>query len=303
MRTLQSINLNLLPVLRELLRTKSVTRAAEALGKSQPATSEALAQLRQHFDDELLVPVGRSYTLTTRARRIQDQLHTALDALDAMVFDHEFEPETAVGTVRIASNDYVILTWGRLLAAHLAARAPGVSLEFEDATIHSAEHLAAGRIDFITLPATSVGLVQDSHDVIGLFDDDLVCLVPAASSIRDVISREALSRLPHAIYAPGGSVQHSVGCTTLRQEAIPYHIRISVPVFSLLPELVASSGVIAITHRKLAQSVLSELAVRSVELPFPSPVIRVVIVSTQDARRHKLLNWMREQIAAVSLKA
>src|SRR3954470_1399976 len=55
---LANLDLNLLVVLRELLRERNVTRAAARLGVSQPAASAALARLRRHFGDELLVGSG-----------------------------------------------------------------------------------------------------------------------------------------------------------------------------------------------------------------------------------------------------
>ena len=51
---LANLDLNLLVALRELLRERSVTRAAERLGVTQPAASAALSRLRRHFADELL---------------------------------------------------------------------------------------------------------------------------------------------------------------------------------------------------------------------------------------------------------
>ena len=43
---LANLDLNLLVALRELLRERSVTRAAERLGVTQPAASAALSRLR-----------------------------------------------------------------------------------------------------------------------------------------------------------------------------------------------------------------------------------------------------------------
>ena len=44
---LANLDLNLLVALRELLRERSVTRAAERLGVTQPAASAALSRLRR----------------------------------------------------------------------------------------------------------------------------------------------------------------------------------------------------------------------------------------------------------------
>jgi len=57
--SLSSIDLNLLVVLRALLRERHVTRAASSVGLSQSATSHALARLRELCDDPLLVRHGR----------------------------------------------------------------------------------------------------------------------------------------------------------------------------------------------------------------------------------------------------
>ncbi len=49
------LDLNLLRVLVAVYRTGSVTAAGRQLALSQPATSNALARLRQFFGDELFV--------------------------------------------------------------------------------------------------------------------------------------------------------------------------------------------------------------------------------------------------------
>ena len=56
-----TFDLNLLRPLLALLEERNVTRAAERLHLSQPATSAAKARLRRHYDDDLLVrePVAR----------------------------------------------------------------------------------------------------------------------------------------------------------------------------------------------------------------------------------------------------
>ncbi|WP_282612803.1 LysR family transcriptional regulator [Streptomyces scabiei] len=59
-----TLDLNLLVPLDALLQERSVTRAAQRLGLSQPSLSAALARLRRHYGDELLVRVGNSYELT-----------------------------------------------------------------------------------------------------------------------------------------------------------------------------------------------------------------------------------------------
>ena len=55
---LKRIDLNLLVVFEALMSERSVTRAAERLGRTQSAVSHALARLRQQLGDPLLVKAG-----------------------------------------------------------------------------------------------------------------------------------------------------------------------------------------------------------------------------------------------------
>ena len=64
---LKSIDLNLLTALGALLQHKHVTRAADAVGLSQPAMSRALERLRQTFGDPLLVRGPGGMMMTPRA--------------------------------------------------------------------------------------------------------------------------------------------------------------------------------------------------------------------------------------------
>jgi DNA-binding transcriptional LysR family regulator len=59
---IQSVDLNLLVVFDAMARLRSVNKAAEAIGLSQPATSGALARLRLLFEDPLFVRIGEAWS-------------------------------------------------------------------------------------------------------------------------------------------------------------------------------------------------------------------------------------------------
>ena len=69
---LDRFDLNLLVVLDALLAERNVTRASQRLHIGQSAASAALARLREHFGDPLLVPVGRRFMLTPLATSLVD---------------------------------------------------------------------------------------------------------------------------------------------------------------------------------------------------------------------------------------
>ena len=80
-----TFNLNLFPALNALLQEQSVTGAAGRLGRSQPAMSNALRQLRDYLDDPLLVSIGRRQMLTPRARALFEPVRETMRAIDSLL--------------------------------------------------------------------------------------------------------------------------------------------------------------------------------------------------------------------------
>lgn len=60
---LRTVDLNLLTVFDAVMQEQNITRAAQALGMSQPAVSNAVARLKLMFNDELFVRYGRGSSL------------------------------------------------------------------------------------------------------------------------------------------------------------------------------------------------------------------------------------------------
>jgi hypothetical protein len=83
---LGGLDLNLLVALDALFAEKSVSRAGERrLHLSQPATSGALARLREVFQDQLLVPVGHKLVLTPVAEALVDPVRNFLLQAEAIL--------------------------------------------------------------------------------------------------------------------------------------------------------------------------------------------------------------------------
>ena len=80
--TTQRIEVSLLFCLEALLAEKSVTRAANRLGMSQPGMSNALSRLRELTRDPLLVRTGRGMELTPRAVELTALVKTGLLVLE-----------------------------------------------------------------------------------------------------------------------------------------------------------------------------------------------------------------------------
>src|SRR5215469_3038955 len=73
-----AFDLNLLRVFDALMRERSVTRAGDQIGLSQPAVSQALGRLRALLDDQLFVRRGTEMAPTPRAEEIAPVIRQAL---------------------------------------------------------------------------------------------------------------------------------------------------------------------------------------------------------------------------------
>lgn len=100
------MELRLLAVFDEIAKTRSVTRAADALGLGQPAVSIALARLREHFGDPLFVRVGSFMEPTPLARDLTHPIRQARAAID-QAFGHrgEFDPHTTTRSFVVSMSD------------------------------------------------------------------------------------------------------------------------------------------------------------------------------------------------------
>src|SRR5690348_15283999 len=121
---LKRSQLDLLPILHELLRTRSVSQTARSLGISQPAVSQALRRLRMAFGDALLVPLGRELQPTERATTLMVPLQAALAELETLLRPQRpFDPAGEELHVVISTADYVALLLAPILAEIAAIEA------------------------------------------------------------------------------------------------------------------------------------------------------------------------------------
>ena len=75
---ISSFDLNLFVILNSIYTEGSLTKAAEVVGITQPAVSNALSRLRERFDDELFVRTGTGMVPTQKTENIILDIQSAL---------------------------------------------------------------------------------------------------------------------------------------------------------------------------------------------------------------------------------
>ena len=127
---LAALDLNLLVVFDAMMRERSVTRAGQRLGLSQPAMSHALTRLRHMLEDELFVRSPAGMTPTPRAEQLATPIRIALDGLQQSLEPDQFDPSKATTAFRIAVDNYAAIVLVAPIAARVAKVAPAVTLDF-----------------------------------------------------------------------------------------------------------------------------------------------------------------------------
>jgi DNA-binding transcriptional LysR family regulator len=171
---LGALDLNLLVVFDAIMRDRSVTRAGQRLGLSQPAMSHALTRLRHMLKDELFVRSPNGMMPTPRAEGLATPIRIALDGLQQSLEPEEFEPSKAAATFRIAVDNYAAIVLVAPIAARVAEVAPGVKLDFRPSgTLDILDQLDRSELQVAIGPAGAPGerfsrrrLLQDHFVVV-----------------------------------------------------------------------------------------------------------------------------------------
>lgn len=290
---LRRVDLNLLVTLEALLEEKSVTRAAEGLGMSQPAVSRALGRLRTVFADALLVERRKAYILSTRAEEIQPTLRRILAHIGGMLEARSFDPATAVGTVRLLMLDLEAAALAPYLLDRLATEAPSLNLELLP---------PAGRLfELLEDDATEalVGVVDEAPAGIrkrGLYDDRYITLMrtghPAAGKKLTLKRYLELSHIVVSITGVGPAPVDEALARIGRQR----RVKVRVPSFLAAVEIAAQSDLVVTLPSSLARTAAA--IGRFVVLPPPLDLDRFTMslywhARHQDDPRHI---WLRSMV-------
>jgi DNA-binding transcriptional LysR family regulator len=290
----RNVDLNLLTALQALLTERSVTRAAEQLGLSQPATSAALAKLRRHFGDELLTRVGHGYQLTPLATQLVERTAAAVGATQR-VFSSlpDFDPASSDREFTIVMSDYVLTVLGPALSRLLDAQAPRVRLHVEPTTKDNVDTAAESlrTTDLLVLPH---GIVSDLPYQ-DLYQDDWACLVSADNTdVGDELTMDQLARMPWVLTYHRGTAS-STAARELRTHGVELNVRMVIESYAALPALIAGTDRVALVQRQLGRIMTATHPVRMIACPFEAAPLIEALWWHPMHERDAGHQWLRQQ--------
>ena len=158
---IKDTDLNLFIAFDVIYTEKNLTKSGQVLGITQPAVSNALARLRDLFNDELFIRTSRGMIPTPVANQLIGDIRNALSLIQNTIsVSEKFDPSTANMTFKISIGDTSEYRLLPLLIKELAEIAPKVKVEtYLTARKDAPRELASGAIDFSIDPP----LQSDQH--------------------------------------------------------------------------------------------------------------------------------------------
>ncbi|WP_203135447.1 LysR family transcriptional regulator [Microbacterium sp. JZ31] len=174
-----------LRLMRAVADSGSITRAAAALGYSQPAVSQHIKRLEARTGVPLVERIGRRARLTEAGRLLARHAPAVVNALEAAQEDLRLLRGGGSGRVRMAGFPSASATVLPRLMAELARERPGIELQYVEAEPPQAvEAVREGRAD-LALTFSFPGDREDPHgesargltvSVVG--QDDVLLVLP-----------------------------------------------------------------------------------------------------------------------------
>lgn len=291
---IDAIDLNLLRLFDAVYRARSVSKAAESLGLTQPAASHGLGRLRLLLKDALFIRAPGGVSPTPRAERLAQAVQSALGTLeDALNEPDRFEPGASRKTFRIHMSDIGEGRFLPALMARLGELAPGVRLEtlplLPDEITPA---LDSGRIDFAFgfLPK-----VRDTQRVMLLKDRYIVLLRKghpfARARRKGQAMLEALRKLEYVAVRT-----HAETLRILQLLNLEDRVRLTTEHFMVLPAIVRATDLAVVMPRNIARGFAEEGGYAIVEPAFP---LRDFTVSLHWSKRFEAdpaNRWLREVV-------
>jgi len=292
------LDLNLLVALNALLEESSVSRAAERLNLGQSATSAALGRLREHFQDPLLVPVGRGLQPSPLARQLAPRVRELLVMADELVeTTADFDPACCERCFTLVASDYVAATLIPAVSRALSRLAPHASLTVRDLSLardgdQVAQALEYRRSDLAIVPQRRI---NSAYPHAALLDDELCCIVcaehwPEGKALDLLRFGEGQHVLRE--FADGQTL--SLDTQHLKDIGVERRVVATVQSFSLMAEFVIGTPRIATLFRRQAMALAQRYPLRVLPAPIDFPPAAQALQWHPQQAGDPMLAWFRQ---------
>ncbi|MBU8974557.1 LysR family transcriptional regulator [Lysobacter sp. MMG2] len=291
-------DLNLLPVFLALMDERSVTRAAQRLGITQPALSNALSRLRDMLQDPLFIRERYGMAPTQKAVEFAPAIAAALASLDELILgQQQFDPAKAERLITLAPNSYVEFVLMPALVERLREQAPGIRLRL---TPYGTDLAETGVISGET--ALVLGRVIDPPDnlvVQHLMDEGLACVVRADHPVVNKrLSKQQYEQLKHVNVLPPGRLRAGL-FQMLERQGVRREVAVSVTHFLAIPELIAVTDYCATLPNLICRRLAGDPRLKVLPAPVDLGTFPVEMAWHVRYRHDPAHQWLRSLVGDV----
>jgi len=291
------LDLHSLRCLCVLVAEGHVSRASAEVGISQSSMSATLAQLRDAFQDPLLVRTAKGMTPTPVALRIAASARAALDLIeDSYAQTRTFDAPVADTIFRISATESVGFMLVPRLTEKLEELAPNVQLVIRPADFRMREQLELGEADLVVAYQP---YAPDTLFTSALYEQEL-CVIASKShsSIRATLSSEQYLCARHVCYRPanGASMIERQVDEAFAARGRLRRIGVTVPSALSSAPIVATSGHVATVTRALAEYVSQCNDIQVLSPPFELGPVNVSMFWNERTHSISAHVWLRQLI-------
>lgn len=292
------LDLNLLRIFHQMMVDRKVSCAAEALGVTQPAVSNALKRLRDLTGDELFTRSSRGMQPTAFAAEIAEPVGYALATIDS-TFNQtaSFNPATARHTFNLGLTEMGEVYLLPNLMAETAKSAPGICFNTvrKTAAMTLREAMENGTIDLAVdlLPQLEGGgyfhrrFLQQSY---------VICMRATHPLARKKLwTLDDYLRQEHIVVV-SSETGHGAMETLMTRKGIVRNVRLTVPNYMTAGPVLRSTNMI--TTLPEAAALLLEQPFGLISLPHPASLPTVKIDACWHRRVHRdpANLWLRKML-------
>ena len=290
---IKNLDLNLLVTLFALLEEKNVTRAAHRINLSQPATSRALARLRDMFKDPLLVKGAQGMVLTARAHELHQPLQHLLSDINAIISPPSLNPATMEGEIVIATRDYELAAILPSVINQIAVESPHLKIRIIPLIGDDLSSLENHNVDFILTATESKSATLHRYTI---FKENYVCLAARDNVIvRKGMSLKNYLEARHCLVTISGFGLGIVD-TLLAEKGLKRNIVVRVPHFLAVSHIIAGSNLIVTLPRRLGELLCQQEKITLMKPPFQIPHFSVYLYWHARNQNHPIHRWVRKLI-------
>ena len=289
---IRGLDLNLLVAFDAMVEHRSVTRAAEALGLSQPALSAALARLRKQFGDPLFVKTGAEMRATPRANELASAVRRVVETVRSEILQlAAFDPPASTRTFTIITPDIGEINFLPRVLARMAVDAPNANLRTLSMPRHATqEALESGAADL------AVGYFPDLHKAgfyqQRLFRNELVCIVRKDHpTFKRTMTLKGYLAASHAVVRPEG--REHVFEQFLHGRDLQRRVVVEIAHFMSLLPILTSTDLVATVPKDLADVCVRHAPIRILPCPIKAPAIEVHQFWHQRFHKEAANVWLR----------